>query len=68
MQVKDLKNILCALAKEASNKDKLLMKRYFALLVIMNYFFGTWLIIALPPRRFFTSYMIVGIVTIMYRL
>lgn len=29
-QVKDLKNILCALAKEASNKDKLLMKRYFA--------------------------------------
>jgi len=30
MQVEDLKNILCALAKEASNKDKLLMKRYFA--------------------------------------
>jgi thiaminase/transcriptional activator TenA len=30
MQVKDLKKILCALAKEASNKDKLVMKRYFA--------------------------------------
>ena len=30
MQVQDLKNILCALAKEASNKDKLVMKRYFA--------------------------------------
>jgi thiaminase/transcriptional activator TenA len=30
VQVKDLKNILCALAKEASNKDKLVMKRYFA--------------------------------------
>jgi thiaminase (transcriptional activator TenA) len=30
MQVEDLKNILCALAKEASNKNKLLMKRYFA--------------------------------------
>jgi thiaminase len=30
IQVKDLKNILCALAKEASNKDKLVMKRYFA--------------------------------------
>jgi hypothetical protein len=29
-QVEDLKNILCALAKEASNKNKLLMKRYFA--------------------------------------
>ena len=30
MQVEDLKNILCGLAKEASNKDKLVMKRYFA--------------------------------------
>ena len=30
MQVEDLKNIPCALAKEASNKDKLVMKRYFA--------------------------------------
>jgi thiaminase (transcriptional activator TenA) len=30
MQVEELKKILCALAKEASNKDKLLMKRYFA--------------------------------------
>ena len=36
MQVKDLKNILCALAKEASNKDKLLMKDILPLLVIMN--------------------------------
>jgi thiaminase/transcriptional activator TenA len=30
MQVEDLKKILCALAKEASNKDKLVMKKYFA--------------------------------------
>jgi thiaminase/transcriptional activator TenA len=30
IQVEDLKKILCALAKEASNKDKLVMKRYFA--------------------------------------
>jgi thiaminase/transcriptional activator TenA len=30
IQVEDLKNILCALAKETSNKDKLVMKRYFA--------------------------------------
>jgi thiaminase/transcriptional activator TenA len=30
IQVGDLKKILCALAKEASNKDKLVMKRYFA--------------------------------------
>ena len=30
MQVEDLKKILCALAKEASNKDKIVMKKYFA--------------------------------------
>jgi thiaminase/transcriptional activator TenA len=30
VQVEDLKKILCALAKESTNKDKLLMKRYFA--------------------------------------
>jgi thiaminase/transcriptional activator TenA len=30
VQVEDLKNILCALAKESTNKDKLAMKRYFA--------------------------------------
>jgi thiaminase/transcriptional activator TenA len=30
IQVEDLKNILCALAEETSNKDKLVMKRYFA--------------------------------------
>jgi thiaminase/transcriptional activator TenA len=30
VQVEDLKKILCALAKESTNKDKVLMKRYFA--------------------------------------
>ena len=40
MQVEDLKKILCALAKEASNKDKLVMKKYFA--TACNYEFLFW--------------------------
>jgi thiaminase len=40
MQVEDLKKILCALAKEISNKDKLVMKKYFA--TACNYEFLFW--------------------------